>query len=147
MTHEMRTPLNGIIGFSELMYDGKLGEVNAIHKEFLQDILASSRYLLRVLSDIIDLTDAQSRILDLQEELTDLKQLIAKVGEMLAEEMAKKEITLHLRVDETLAPLLTDPEKLRQVLYHCVSNAVKFSHEKSKIEIRVDSRKSRNVPS
>ena len=58
LSHELRTPLNAIIGFAELMHDGKVGPVASEQKEFLGDILTSSRQLLRLIDDGLDLDDA-----------------------------------------------------------------------------------------
>lgn len=59
MSHELRTPLNGIIGFAELMHDGKVGPVSVDHKEYLGDILTSSRHLLQLINDVLDLAKVE----------------------------------------------------------------------------------------
>lgn len=54
MTHELRSPLHAIIGFAELIHDGKVGAVSPVHKEYLGDILKSSNHLLQLINDLPD---------------------------------------------------------------------------------------------
>lgn len=58
--HELRTPLNGIIGFSELLIDEEVGPLNATHKEYLGDLLISARYLLQLISVVLDLSEVEA---------------------------------------------------------------------------------------
>src|SRR5262249_51620885 len=60
MSHELRTPLNAIIGFADLMHKGKVGPVSSEHHEYLGDILTSSRHLLRLINDVLDLAKVES---------------------------------------------------------------------------------------
>jgi CheY-like chemotaxis protein len=60
MSHDLRTPLNGIIGFAELLYDGKVGALSATQKEYLGDILASAQHLRRTVDDLLELTKMEA---------------------------------------------------------------------------------------
>ena len=55
MAHDLRTPLNGIIGFAELMHGGRAGPVSSTHREYLGDILTSARQLQQLINDVVDL--------------------------------------------------------------------------------------------
>ena len=72
MSHELRSPLNGIIGFAELMHLGKVGPVSPEHKEYLGDILTSSRHLLQLINDILDLAKVESGKMEFHPEKIDL---------------------------------------------------------------------------
>ena len=60
MSHELRTPLNSVIGFAELMASGKVGAISDPHKEYLGDILNSSKHLLQLINDVLDLAKVES---------------------------------------------------------------------------------------
>lgn len=128
MSHELRTPLNGIIGFAELMYHGKVGPVSAQHKEFLGDILSSSRHLLQLINDILDLTKIESGKMEFHPEPIDIAQIVNNVCDVLRTLIAKKHIHFKIEIDSQLNNIVIDPGKLKQVLYNYISNAIKFTY-------------------
>ena len=83
MSHELRTPLNAIIGFSELMHDGKVGPVSADHKEYLGDILMSSRHLLQLINDVLDLAKVESGKMEFRPEPVDVPRIVDEVRDVL----------------------------------------------------------------
>lgn len=135
MTHEIRTPLNSIIGFTEMLHNGALGALSAEHREILGDILSSSRFLLQLLSDILELTQAQSKKIEWHPELINLTKIIQEVSDVNQENMKKTKNKLIIKIDPRLNDIVIDSEKLKQVLQHYLSNAIKFSHENGIIEI------------
>jgi protein-histidine pros-kinase len=80
MSHELRTPLNAIIGFAEMMHDGRLGPVSDNHKEFLSDILSSSRHLLQLIDGVLDLAKVEFGKVEFRPEPVDLASLVGKSG-------------------------------------------------------------------
>lgn len=137
MSHELRSPLNGIIGFTELMYLGKVGPVSPEHKEYLGDILTSSRHLLQLINDILDLAKVESGKMEFHPENVDLKMVINEVCDILRTLISKRKIQLKITIDPELNNIIIDPAKLKQVLYNYISNALKFSKEEGKVDIRV----------
>jgi len=137
MSHELRTPLNGIIGFAELMHDGKVGPVSAAHKEYLGDILASSRHLLQLINDILDLAKVESGKMEFRPEPIEVARLVGEVRDILRTLASEKRIEVHSDVDRRVATVVADPAKLKQVLYNYLSNALKFTPEEGRVTIRV----------
>jgi PAS domain S-box-containing protein len=136
MSHELRTPLNAVIGFAELMHDGRVGAVSAEHKEYLGDILTSSRHLLGLINDILDLAKVESGRMEFRPENVDTRVLIGEVRDALRTLAASKRIPIAVEIDDAVVHLQTDPAKLKQVLYNYVSNALKFTPEDGHVTIR-----------
>jgi PAS domain S-box-containing protein len=137
MSHELRTPLNAIIGFTELMHDGKTGAVSADQKEYLGDILTSSRHLLQLINDVLDLSKVESGKMEFRPEPVELTRLVGEVGDILRTLAAQKHIAIEVAVDPGLSEIVADPSKLKQVLYNYLSNALKFSPDGERVTVRV----------
>ncbi|HEY0254723.1 MAG TPA: histidine kinase dimerization/phospho-acceptor domain-containing protein [Kofleriaceae bacterium] len=133
MSHELRTPLNSIIGFAELMHKGKTGPLAPDHVEFLGDIITSSRRLLQLVNDVLDLAKLESGKIDFHPIPVDLAVLVGEVRDILKGQIAEK----NLKVDVILEieTVTLDPTRLKQVLYALLSNAVKYTPERGKIAI------------
>lgn len=137
MSHELRTPLNAIIGFAELMYNNQLGPVSDENKEYLGDILTSSKHLLQLINDVLDLSKIESGKMIFYPEVINIMQLISEVSHILNAIMTQKKLHLTIEIDSSLKSIVIDPAKLKQVIYNYLSNAIKFTHEFGHITIRV----------
>jgi PAS domain S-box-containing protein len=137
MSHELRTPLNAIIGFTELMHKGKVGPVSIEHREYLGDILMSSKHLLQLINNILDLAKVESGKMEFFPEQVDLPALIAEVRDVLRGLAAGKHLKVEVSVDAELASAVVDPSRLKQVLYNYLSNAIKFTPDRGHIDIRI----------
>ncbi len=137
MSHELRTPLNAIIGFAELMFRGKVGPVSANHQEYLGDILDSSRHLLQLINDVLDLAKVESGKMDFRPEHLDLGKVVGEVRDILRGLASTKRIRMDARVNPTLGAARLDPARLKQVLYNYLSNALKFTPEEGRVSVRL----------
>jgi PAS domain S-box-containing protein len=137
MSHELRTPLNAIIGFSELMYDGKVGPVLPQQREFLDDILTSSRHLLGLINDVLDLSKIEAGKMDFLAEPVEVARVVGEVRDVLRGLAASRRIAVVMEAVPDLGEVLLDPAKLKQVLYNYLSNALKFTPEGGKVTLRV----------
>lgn len=137
MSHELRTPLNAIIGFSELMYHGKVGSVSPEHKEYLGDILTSARHLLQLINDVLDLTKVEAGKMEFHAEVLDLGQVVKEVRDILRGLASQKRIQTEVAVDPSLPKVILDGGKFKQVLYNYLSNAIKFTPEEGKVSVRL----------
>src|SRR5687768_10377695 len=136
MSHELRTPLNAIIGFAELMHDGKVGPVSPLHKECLDDILTSSRHLLQLINDVLDLSKVEAGKMEFRPEAVDLGKLVGEVRDILRGLAAQKRIRLSVDVAPDLGEVVIDAGKLKQVLYNLLSNALKFTPQGGNVTLR-----------
>ena len=137
MSHELRTPLNSIIGFAELMHKGKVGPVSAQHEEYLGDILTSSKHLLQLINDVLDLAKVESGKMDFRPESVDLNRLACEVRDILRGLAATKRLRLDIHVDPDVATALVDPSRVKQILYNYFSNAIKFTPDDGRVHIRI----------
>ena len=136
MSHELRTPLNAIIGFSELLLDGHLGEINEVQKEYLSDVLESGRHLLSLINDILDLSKIEAGKVELLPEKVHLNDILESGFTMIRYKAMKHNIELILDVDKSVPEIIwADQQKLKQIVYNLVSNAVKFTPDGGKIEL------------
>jgi PAS domain S-box-containing protein len=135
MSHELRTPLNAIIGYAEML-DEQLREVDSEAARDVGKILYSSRHLLSIISDVLDLSRIEAGHLDLKVESVDVLQLAREVVET-ARPLAERNGNEAL-VKSTLSSvrIQADPLRLRQILYNVFSNAAKFTRD-GKIIIQV----------
>jgi PAS domain S-box-containing protein len=136
VSHELRTPLNGIIGFSELMYDAKLGPVTDDHKDVLSDILTSARHLLQLINDILDLSKVEAGRMEFHPELTRIDTIVYEVRDVVRPLAEKKRLKLNITVPVGFTAVV-DPARYKQVLYNYLSNAVKFTPENGRVEVRI----------
>jgi PAS domain S-box-containing protein len=137
MSHELRTPLNSIIGFAELMHKGKVGPVSADHKEYLNDILTSSKHLLQLINDVLDLAKVESGKIEFRPEPVDVGKVVAEVRDILRGLAAEKNTHVETVVSPEIGEVFLDPAKLKQILYNYLSNAIKFTPDKGRVTITV----------
>ena len=136
MSHELRTPLNAIIGFSEVLAEKMFGEINDKQAEYLADILESGRHLLSLINDILDLSKIEAGRMELS--LTDfhLSTAIDNTLVLVRERAHRRGITLGHIVDDRLGTIHADERKVKQVLLNLLSNALKFTPESGRIDVR-----------
>jgi len=137
MSHELRTPLNAVIGFAALMHGGKAGQLSEVQTEYLGDILTSSRHLLQLINDVLDLAKVESGRIELSVEEVDLGKVAGEVKDILRGLAAEKRIKLGIEVDPTLGKVQVDARMLKQILYNYLSNAIKFTPENGHVRMRM----------
>jgi PAS domain S-box-containing protein len=149
MSHELRTPLNAILGFSEFLSDQTPGPLNTKQSECLGHVLTSAHHLLRLINDVLDLAKVEAGRLDLYPEEFELCEVLEEVCSVARAIGQTKSITVQHTCDKELSPVRLDPQKLKQVLFNLLANAVKFTEcgghvdveahmlDRTRIEIKV----------
>jgi PAS domain S-box-containing protein len=138
MSHELRTPLNAIIGFSELLLDREAGELNSVQEEYLGDVLQSSRHLLALINDILDLSKVEAGKMDLELREVPLRVLLEGSLIMVKEKALRHGIELVTELEGLPEVMEGDERKLKQVVFNLLSNAVKFTPDGGRIVLRGD---------
>ena len=136
MSHELRTPLNHIIGFSELIADGNIsGPLNDQQREYLGHVLSSSRHLLSLINEVLDLSKIEAGETEFEFYDIDIRPLIEQVVRIFREKALRHRIEMVLRLADPIPVIRADERRLRQVLYNLLANATKFTPDGGKIEI------------
>ena len=133
VSHDIRTPLNAIIGFSELLEKG-VGDEDE-RSRCISSIRSSGKVLLRLVDDILDLSKLESRKLEIVEEPTDIPTLAREI--IAACEVARQRKSLALKTEIGEMPWVSvDPQRIRQILFNLLSNAYKYT-DHGTITVRV----------
>ena len=134
MSHEMRTPLNGVIGASDLLISTRLDDEQ---KDLVSTLKKSAQLLLKLIDNILDLSKIESGKLTSEKEDFDLHKLVNSTLEMFLPQIEKKGIGMSVRfTPETCFMLKGDPLHLQQVIINMVGNAIKFTG-KGSVELRI----------
>jgi len=128
MSHEIRAPLNSIMGFSQLLLENTTGPLTEKQRDFIARIERSGSHLRDMINDVLDISKIESKKMTLSLREVNLVKVIDSVFDFFYEEASLKKI-LFAVTDKPKEPLLVtcDELKIRQVLYNLLSNAIKFT--------------------
>jgi len=136
ISHEFRTPLNAILGFAQVLREKPDILKKDKARRYAENIITSGNRLLNMINDLLDLAKTQAGKMELHIEKTSVRQLCKGVVASFSLLTKKKKIKVKLLADDNIPPLMTDAGKVQQILYNFLSNAVKFTPERGRIEIR-----------
>lgn len=126
MSHDIRTPMNAIIGFTSLA-QSHLDDKEMLDS-YLKKISTSSEYLLSLINDVLDMSRIESGKLKIEESCVNLPSILDDIRDIVSSNVQKKQLSLNINtVDLKDTNVLTDPLKLKQVLLNVVANAIKFT--------------------
>lgn len=136
VSYELRTPLTNIIGFSELLTNQRTGPLNGKQREYLSDISASSRTLLAIINDILDLTTIDAGALELKLTPVKVAGLVDAAVLGVRDRAARARLNIDIRIANDAVEFIADEARVRQVLYNLLSNAIGFSSPGDAIGVR-----------
>jgi signal transduction histidine kinase len=129
MSHALRTPLNAVIGFSEILLEGVDPAAGNVRKKLdLERINAAGRHLLSLLTDLLDLSKIEADVVELKIESFDLNRMVREVVASIQPLISERANTLVVKCPDDLGMACTDQTKLRQAALNLLSNAAKFTH-------------------
>ena len=127
MSHELKTPLTAILGYSSILKDKHLGELNDIQSKQLASIERNGRDLLSLINGLLDLSRVEGSRLEADKKWFDVNKLIGEVTAAAESLATKKDIKLNVATDTKVSSMFGDREVIQQVLGHLLSNAIKFT--------------------
>ena len=127
MRHELRTPLNSIIGFSDLLKQKMMGDLNEKQERYIDNIIKSSKHLLDLINDILDISKVEAGKIELNVEKISLNPIINDTMELVKATASKHNVVLKKEFDPQIEFIEADKQNFRQILFNLLSNAVKFS--------------------
>lgn len=137
MSHELRTPLTAIIGFTELLVDGKVGSLDMCQLDLLQDVLGNAKHLLGLINDVLDMAKVESGTMHIRPERTCISEIVGETMTGLRLFATEKQISLKADIQVPATDVFLDPHRLKQVLLNYLSNALKFTPPGGSITARV----------
>lgn len=138
VSHELRTPLNSIVGFAELLTETLADyndEKSDKRRRFLANIIQSSRLLLDLINDLLDLAKIEAGRMDIRIGQMSLADTGEGLINLIRPQADKKEIDLSLRIPTSIPLIQTDAGKFQQIIFNFLSNAVKFTPAKGSITL------------
>ncbi|CAK0761061.1 putative Histidine kinase [Azospirillaceae bacterium] len=138
MNHEVRTPLNAIIGFSDLLLSG--AQENALSptvSSYLGYIHQSGWQLLELLNDVLDMANIKTNNFELSETVFDVGRTVQAVAQLVRSQLVRAKLTLEIIAPPELPHLCADQRRLKQMLGHLLSNAIKFNRPGGLVRLAV----------
>ena len=127
MSHEIRTPMNAIIGFTDLLEKNLKDSTNRNYVRSVQD---SSKILLTIINDILDLSKVEAGKLELEYIPTDIRIIANEIESIFMQKAKSRALHLNIVVDKSVPKtLIIDEVRVRQILFNLISNALKFTKE------------------
>jgi PAS domain S-box-containing protein len=137
MSHELRTPLNSIIGFTGILRQGYAGPVNDEQKKQLGLVFSSSKHLLSLINDLLDLSRIEAGKVEIERQRFDFAEVIEEVAQSLLPLARQKNLNLAVDMQPADLEILGDRKRCFQILLNLANNAVKFT---DRGEVRITAR-------
>lgn len=134
VSHELRSPLNSIIGFSDILVSEIYGKLDEKQLEYIKDIQVAGIHLLGMVNEILDISKIESHTINLNKTKFNLFLCVNEVLNILKPLYSEKNINIQNLIDENIE-VFADYQKLQQIFFNLLSNAIKFTREKGEIKV------------
>lgn len=136
MSHELRTPMTTVIGFSEMLHDGKLGALTERQHEVIRHIVTSSRHLNQLVGEILDLSRVEEGRMTFHPTDVLPHELVSEVVDGMSGLAEDRAVTIEADAPN-IGTFLLDPARFKQVVYNLLGNAIKFSEAGDRVIVRL----------
>ncbi len=135
MSHELRTPLNSIIGFSNVLIERIFGELTENQERYVKNIHSSGKHLLELINNVLDIAKIEAGKYEMSYETFSVQDIMVEIFNIMTPMADKKSIDLNLSIADDVDCVTADMVKLKQVFYNLLSNAIKFTPEGGKVSV------------
>ena len=140
ISQELRQPLSSIVGYTDLLLGESVGILGALQRKFVERIKASTERIRSLTDDMIQVTTLETELNDLKPESVDLNSIIDNAMSYTSTQVREKNISMHLELPKSLAPIQADREALQQILIHLLQNAGAATPFEGMVRLKVQTR-------
>ena len=138
LSHDIRTPMNAILGYSKLMEDELKGNESSKVSEYLKKLQKSGSVLLSIINNILDMARIESGRMEVDENYANIEDVRQRLFEMFEDEAKKKNIHLEYNINVVHTHVMTDVTKVEEIFVNILSNALKYTPSNGQIKLSVD---------
>ena len=138
MSHDIRTPMNAILGYAQLMGDELKGKDLPEASEYLKKLQQSGNLLLAIINNVLDMARIESGRMEIDENYGRIDDIRQTLFELFGDEARKKNIALHYMINVEHEHILTDTTKVKEIFVNILSNAIKYTPSGGSVMINVD---------
>jgi signal transduction histidine kinase len=138
VSYELRTPLNSVIGFTQILQQGIVGDVNESQADYLNSILQSSEELLDLINDILDLATIEAGYMELDSDSFDIRVLMDGVHTLVRERARNKGLELTVTCPPDIGTMRADERRIKQVIFNLATNAINFTPADGTVDLDVE---------
>jgi two-component system, cell cycle sensor histidine kinase and response regulator CckA len=137
MSHELRTPINAVIGYAQLLEDEIAGPITDAQRAHLQRIATSSRHLMMLITDVLDLAKIEAGHMEVAVQPGIMGEVVEEALSLVEPQAAAASLHLVDNTPDGIHPYIGDPDRTRQILVNLLTNAIKFTEPDGKVTVAV----------
>ena len=138
MSHDIRTPMNAILGYAQLMEDNLKGKNLPETSEYLKKLQQSGNLLLSIINNVLDMARIESGRMEIDENYGRIEDIRQTLFEIFGDEAKKKNLVLQYTINVEHENILTDTTKVKEIFVNILSNAIKYTSSGGSVKISVD---------
>ncbi|MAH84810.1 MAG: hypothetical protein CBB68_10830 [Rhodospirillaceae bacterium TMED8] len=138
VSHEVRTPMNTIIGFADMLRQDYFGGLNSRQQEYADGILMTSQGLVSIIGDILDLASIEAGQLELQRDTFDIHAMLVGALNLVQDRARRRELSVTFDCPPDIGWMVGDERRLKQVIFNLLSNAITFTPERGDVRLSAE---------
>ena len=138
VSYEVRTPLNAILGFTEVLADEYYGQLSPRQKEYIESIRETTQNLATIVTDILDLASIEAGLMSLKLDTIDIHAMMVSMLNLIRERTRHKHLKLEFNCAPDIGWMTADEQRLKQVLYNLLTNAIHFTPDHGTVTFKAE---------